>query len=81
MPPGNTSSMTNKKKITADLHSALSGLKPLSIDLYVEVLAAHEDELKASLDKDAVDALLCIWPCLDRCRICGTRRLKRGSRL
>jgi hypothetical protein len=31
--------MTNKKKIAADLHSALSGQNPLSIDLYVEGLA------------------------------------------
>jgi hypothetical protein len=52
--------MTNKKKIAADLHSALSGQNPLSIDLYVEGLADHERELKASLDKDADDALLCM---------------------
>ena len=50
------STMTNKKKIVADLQSALSGQSPLSIDLYVEVLADFEDELKASLDKDADDA-------------------------
>jgi hypothetical protein len=31
----------------------LSGQNPLSIDLYVEGLADHERELKASLDKDA----------------------------
>ena len=54
------STMTNKKKIAADLQSALSGQSPLSIDLYVEVLAEYEDELKASLDKDADDALLCM---------------------
>jgi len=54
------STMTNRKKITADLQSALSGQSPLSIDLYVEVLADYEDELKASLDKDADDALLCM---------------------
>ena len=54
------SSMTNQKKIAADLQSALSGQSPLSIDLYVEVLADYEDELKASLDKDADDALLCM---------------------
>jgi len=54
------STMTNKKKITDDLQSALSGQSPLSIDLYVEVLADFEDELKASLDKDADDALLCM---------------------
>ncbi len=50
--------MANKKKIAADLQSALSGQSPLSIDLYVEVLADFEDELKASLDKGADDALL-----------------------
>lgn len=52
--------MTNKKKIAAALQSALSGQIPLSIDLYVEVLADYEDELRASLDKDADDALLCM---------------------
>ena len=52
--------MTNKKKIAADLQSALSGQSPLSIDLYVELLADHEDELKTSLDKGADDALLCM---------------------
>jgi len=52
--------MSNMKKITADLQSALSGQSPLSIDLYVEVLADYEAELKASLDKDADDALLCM---------------------
>jgi len=41
------STMTNKTKIAADLQSALSGQSPLSIDLYVEVLAEYEDELKA----------------------------------
>ena len=51
------STMTNRKKITDDLQSALSGQSPLSIDLYVEVLADYEDELKASLDKDAGNAL------------------------
>lgn len=54
------STMTNKKKIAGNLQSALSGQSPLSIDLYVEVLAGYEDELKASLDKDADDALLCM---------------------
>lgn len=54
------STMTDKKKIAADLQSALSGQSPLSIDLYVEVLADFEDELKASLDKGADDALLCM---------------------
>jgi len=52
--------MTSKKKIAADLLSALSGRKPLSIDLYVEALADHEAALKASLNKDADDALLCM---------------------
>lgn len=52
--------MTNKNKIAAELQSALSGQNPLSIDLYVEELADYEDELKASLDKDADDALLCV---------------------
>lgn len=52
--------MTSKKKIAADLQSVLNGQSPLSIDLYVEVLADYEDELKASLDKDADDALLCM---------------------
>lgn len=54
------STMNNKNKIAADLQSALSGQSPLSIDLYVEVLTAYEHELKASLDKDADDALLCM---------------------
>ena len=52
--------MTDKKKIAADLQSALSGQSPLSIDLYLEILADFEDELKASLDKGADDALLCM---------------------
>ena len=52
--------MTNKKTIADDLQSALSGQSPLSIDLYVEVLADYENELQASLDKDADDALLCM---------------------
>ncbi len=52
--------MTDQKKIAADLQSALNGKTPLSIDLYVEVLAGYEDELKASLDRDADDALLCV---------------------
>ena len=47
--------MASKKKIVADLQAALSGEKPLSIDLYVEVLADYESELQASLDKDADD--------------------------
>lgn len=52
--------MTQQKEIAAELQSALSGQSLLSIDLYVEVLADYEDELKASLDKDADDALLCM---------------------
>jgi len=52
--------MTSKKKIAADLLSALSGRKPLSLDLYVEALADHEAALKASLNQDADDALLCV---------------------
>ena len=52
--------MTNKKTIADDLQSALSGQSPLSIDLYVEVMADYENELQASLDKDADDALLCM---------------------
>ena len=52
--------MTSKKKIAADLLAALSGCKPLSIDLYVEALAVYEAELKASLNQDADDALLCM---------------------
>jgi len=52
--------MSNKKKIAANLQSALSGQRSLSIDLYVEVLASYEDELRASLEKDADDALLCM---------------------
>jgi len=52
--------MSNKKKIAANLQSALSGQRSLSIDLYVEVLASYEDELRTSLEKDADDALLCM---------------------
>jgi hypothetical protein len=52
--------MASKKKIASDLHSALTGQKLLSIDLYVEALADHEQELKDSLNKDADDALLCV---------------------
>ena len=52
--------LTSKRKMASDLQTALSGHKPLSIDLYVEVLAGYEDELKASLDKDADYALLCM---------------------
>ncbi len=52
--------MASKRAIAEDLHAALCGNKKLSIDLYVEVLADHEDALKASLDRDADDALLCM---------------------
>jgi len=52
--------MSNKKKIAANLQSALSGQRSLSIDLYGEVLASYEDELRASLEKDADDTLLCM---------------------
>lgn len=52
--------MASKEEVVADLRAALAGAKPLDIDLYVEVLADHEDALKASLDKDADDALLCM---------------------
>jgi hypothetical protein len=52
--------MTSKQKIAIDLRAALSGRKPLSIELYFDLLLDYEDELKASLDKDADDALLCM---------------------
>lgn len=52
--------MASKRAIAKDLDAALRGEKELSIDLYVEVLADHEDALKASLDRDADDALLCM---------------------
>ena len=52
--------MASKKKIASDLHAALMGHKPLSIDLYVDALADHEQELKDSLNEDADDALLCV---------------------
>ena len=52
--------MTSKKKIAADLQSALSEQKPLSADLYADVLAEYEVELSASLNQDADDALLCV---------------------
>lgn len=50
--------MACKRAIAKDLHAALGGNKKLSIDLYVEVLVDHEETLKASLDRDADDALL-----------------------
>lgn len=52
--------MASKRTIAKDLHAALSADKKLSLDLYVEVLVDHEDALKASLDRDADDALLCM---------------------
>lgn len=59
------SAMTNKKEIAPELQSALSGQSPLSIDLQVEVPAAHEGKLQASLDKDADDAPLCMLADVD----------------
>ncbi len=44
--------MTNKKQIVADLQSALSGQSPLSIDLYVEVLADDGDVAMMVIDWD-----------------------------
>ena len=52
--------MVSSKKIVTQLEDALHGRKPLSLDLYVEVLASHETKLKESLDNDADDALLCM---------------------
>lgn len=52
--------MASKKKIATDLLAALSGQRPLSIDLYVEVLAGHEGELRASMVEDGDDVLLCM---------------------
>lgn len=50
--------MASKRAIAKDLHAALCRDQKLSIDLYVEVLADHEEALKASLDRDADDAML-----------------------
>jgi len=48
----------------SDIKTALEGVllrgEPLSNDLYSDVLAEHEAALKASLDADADDALLCV---------------------
>ena len=52
--------MVSKKKIANQIEDALYGRKPLSLDVYVEVLASHETKLKESLDDDADDALLCM---------------------
>lgn len=52
--------MPSKKQISAELLSAFLEQTALSLDLYVEVLADFEDELKASLANDADDALLCV---------------------
>ena len=52
--------MVSKKKIANQLEDALYGRKPLSLDVYVEVLASHETKLKESLDDDEDDALLCM---------------------
>ena len=52
--------MASKKKILDELRLALAGQKQLSIDLYVEALAAFEEDLKDSLNRDADDALLCV---------------------
>ena len=53
--------MTSKKQIGNDLQAAFLGVKALSNDLYVEELAGYEDELIASLNQDADDALLCVF--------------------
>lgn len=52
--------MSNFSDISAHLLSALAGTKAQSQDLYADVLADFESELKASLDNDADDALLCM---------------------
>ena len=52
--------MTAKKKIAAELNRALAEKMAMSDTLYAEELADFEAELKASLDKDADDALLCM---------------------
>ena len=53
--------MTGKKKIENNLREALFGEKALSLDLYDEALAEYEAEFKESLQKDADDALLCLF--------------------
>ena len=52
--------MTAKKKIAAELNRALAEKMAMSDTLYAEELADFEAALKASLDKDADDALLCM---------------------
>ncbi|TDS69603.1 hypothetical protein EDF71_1335 [Comamonas sp. JUb58] len=52
--------MTAKKKIAAALNQALAEKMAMSDSLYAEELADFEAGLKASLDKDADDALLCM---------------------
>lgn len=52
--------MSSLNVVSADLLFALAGTKALSQDLYSDVLADFEGELKASRDNDADDALLCM---------------------
>ena len=52
--------MTSKKKIANALIQVLTQEMAMSNNLYAEELADFEAELKASLDKDADDALLCM---------------------
>ncbi len=52
--------MTSKKKIATALIQVLTQEIAMSNNLYAEELADFEAELKASLDKDADDALLCM---------------------
>ena len=52
--------MTSKKKIANALIQVLTQEIAMSNNLYAEELADFEAELKASLDKDADDALLCM---------------------
>ena len=53
-------SCMTESEIKTVLEGALLRGTPLSIDLYAEVLAGHEAALKASLNADADDALLCV---------------------
>ena len=53
--------MTSKKKIANALIQVLTQEMAMSNNLYAEELADFEAELKASIDKDADDALL--WLC------------------
>ncbi len=52
--------MTSKKKIANALIQVLTQEMAMSNNLYAEELADFEAELKASIDKDADDALLCM---------------------